>query len=125
MQLRCETIKAQFPSDKTAARMVAEHDVIFDLTDEKGEKVHGTSEKAVYSSVITGNATNNLIELTGNPVLQTTNGTIQNAIIILDLAKHTLLTPGQFKIRGGPSTASTNRLVLPKLQPRAREGGTK
>ncbi len=53
--------------------IVAETNVIMDFIDEKGQKTHATSEKAVYTR-LTDPATNELLTLSGNPRLETTNG---------------------------------------------------
>jgi len=104
MRWNCDTVSAEFGSpDGKSGRIIGERDVAFDLTDEKGGKVHGTGQKAVYIFGVSDNQTNNFVELTGNPVIVTTNGSVQNATIIVDVATHTLALPGKFRIVGtGP-----------------------
>jgi lipopolysaccharide export system protein LptA len=59
MHLTCGQVQALAPHGASRTNLVvAEHAVAFDLTDEKGQKVHGTGDKAVYSYGISGNVTN-------------------------------------------------------------------
>jgi lipopolysaccharide export system protein LptA len=64
---------------------VAQTNVIIDLTDEKGQKLHATSEQAVYSYTATPTQTNEIIELTGNPKLDNPQGTLVGDTITYDL----------------------------------------
>src|SRR5207249_4711740 len=102
MNLTCETLAVDFPRGGGAAeRIVAERSVEFDLMDDKGQKIHGTGQKALYTYQVTAAGTNDLVELTGNPLLTMTNGsTFQNSVIILDRAKSKLVAPGKYLIRG-------------------------
>jgi len=113
MSWQCETITAQFSSAARAGRVTAEQDVVFDLSE---EKVHGTSDKAVYTFGVTGNVTNDFVVLTGNPMLVTTNGVFQNSnnVIIMDLAHKTLVAPGKFRIIGTNNASGTDLLQVPK-----------
>ena len=87
---------------------------MFDLTHAKGQTLHGKGEKVVHTYSITPTATNDLIELTGNPILETTNGTFRNSIIILDRAHNKLLAPGKYQIQGLADASATNMLQWPK-----------
>jgi lipopolysaccharide export system protein LptA len=115
MTWRCATLSAQFPSNHIeGARMVAERGVVFDLANPEGATVHGKSEKAVYFTETSAGRTNSFVELTGNPVLETTNGILQNKIIILDIGNQRLVAPGKFKMKGTLAAANTNAFQLPK-----------
>jgi lipopolysaccharide export system protein LptA len=97
-------------------RTVAEQAVVFDLTDDKGQQVHGTGEKAVYTYGRSATVTNEVMELTGSPAtLTTTNFTGQNSVFILDLANHRLGAPGKSKyvMRGLASDGGTNTIRMP------------
>jgi len=97
----CEKLTVNLASaDRKDVKIIGEGAVVFDLTDEKGEKVHGACEQGVYNYNVTSTSTNDTVELTGNPILTTTNGTIENSVIILDRAHNKLITPGQYKIYG-------------------------
>ncbi len=86
------------PGGGRVNRLVAEQAVVFDLTDDRGEKVHGTGAEAIYTYNVSATATNETMVLTGNPaVLAATNFTGRNNVFVLDLAKHRLGAPGKSK----------------------------
>jgi lipopolysaccharide export system protein LptA len=94
--------------------LVAEHSVDFDLISTDGQKVHGTCQKAVYNYAVMDGKTNDTVELTGNPVLQMTNGTIQNPILILDRTQNKLMAPGRYHVKGTLGNLTTNRFPVLK-----------
>ncbi len=102
MNLTSESVRADFPrAGGTAERILAEHSVEFDLLSDKGEKIHGTGERALYTYQASAAGTNDLVELTGNPKLIMTNGsTFENRVIILDRAQGKLIAPGKYMIHG-------------------------
>ena len=102
MNMTCESVAVDFPrGGGTAERILAERSVEFDLMDDKGQKIHGTGQKALYTYRVTPAGTNDLLELTGNPMLTMTNGsTFQNSVIMLDRANGKLVAPGKYLIRG-------------------------
>jgi len=102
MNLTCESVAVDFPQGGgTAERILAERSVEFDLMDDKGQKIRGTGQKALYTYKVTPDRTNDLLELTGNPVLTMTNGsTFQNSVIMLDRANGKLVAPGKYHILG-------------------------
>lgn len=114
MKWLCEklsvTLAAEGPQTR---RMIAEQSVIFDLPGDKGQTVHGTGEKAVYTYSVTPAATNEIVVLTGNPILETTNGTFRNRIIILDRAHNKLFATGKYHIQGLASGGPTNSFQWP------------
>ena len=123
MQCDCEKLTARaVESGEKVQRIVAERDVVFDLIQENArkarvndrpQKVHGTGDKAVYSYGITAGATNEVVELTGNPaMLQTTNCAFQNPIIILDCAHEKVVAPGRYQIQGSATAGGTNKFRL-------------
>jgi lipopolysaccharide export system protein LptA len=93
----------------------AEQAVAFDLVDEFGRKVKGRGERAVYRYNVVRGVTNNLVELTGNPVLETTNGVFFGQRIILDLGNGRLIAPASYRIRGTVPGGATNAFELPKV----------
>jgi lipopolysaccharide export system protein LptA len=110
----CEQMEAEMPgAGGKLERITAERNVLFDLTDEKGQKVHGEGQRAVYYNRITATATNELLELTGSPFLETTNGTFRNSVILLDRAKNKLVAPGKYRMRGPVPSGLTNAFKLP------------
>ncbi len=100
--------------DDKSRRIVAEQAVVFDLTDAKGQTIHGKGEKVVNTYSITPIATNDLIELTGDPILETTNGTFRNSIILLDRAHNKLLALGKYQMQGVADASATNTFQWPK-----------
>ena len=118
IQWACERLTALAPpGGGRINRTVGEQAVVFDLTDDKGQQVHGTGDKAVYTYNATATATNEIMELTGSPAtLTTTNFTDQNHLFILDLANHRLGAPGKSKLvmRDLASVGGTNTVLTPQ-----------
>jgi lipopolysaccharide export system protein LptA len=115
MNLTCETVTLDSPRpDGSLHTIIAQNSVEFDLTDEKDQKIHGTGRKAVYTYNATSAATNDVVELTGNPILVMTNGTFQNSVIILDRMNGRLLAPGEYTMRGVLDASATNGALFPK-----------
>jgi lipopolysaccharide export system protein LptA len=117
IQWACEKLMALAPpGGGRINRTVGEQAVVFDLTDDKGQQVHGTGDKAVYTYGVSSTATNEMMELTGDPAtLITTNVTGWNKVFILDLANHRLGAPGKSKyvMRGLASAGGTNSVLTP------------
>jgi len=119
MKWACEKMTAQLPGEgELGHSIVAEQAVVFDLIDQEGQqtkKVHGKGEKAVYTYSVSGLATNDVVELSGHPVLETPQGTIENSLIILDRAHNRLMAPGRYRIYG--SALPDVRGAFPSLKP--------
>ena len=97
-------------------RMVADKNVSFDLTDDKGQKVHGLGDRSVYVYQASTTATNETMELTGNPAVVTASTNIvgRNKVIEMNLTTHTVRAPGRYQIRGTiASTSATNAVSSP------------
>ncbi len=113
MEWTCERLSAQLPpEDRGASSMLAERAVVFDLTDDKGQQIHGRCEQAHYTYNRTATWTNDIVELTGDPILETTNGKVQNRVIILDRVNHSLVAPGEYKITSVAEAGGTNTFPL-------------
>jgi lipopolysaccharide export system protein LptA len=98
--------------------VIAEPQVVFDLTDERGQRFHGTGKKVVYTHRVTTTRTNDVVVLTGSPaMLAATNLVGRNDLIQFDLASHTITAPGKYKLRGTASAVSTVSLQPPKTKP--------
>jgi len=117
IQWRCGQVSASAPHGAVRTNyVVAEQAVVFDATDDKGEKVHGTGDKAVYTYGVSGGATNETMVLDGNPAeLTGTNFTGRNSMFIMDLANHHVGVPGKsrFVVRDVLSSGNTNLVLLP------------
>lgn len=118
MQWSCEQVAALAPHGAGRTnQVVAEQTVVFDMTDDRGQKVHGTGDKAVYTYGVSGVVTNEMIVLTGNPArLVATNFAGVNSIFILDLANHRLGAPGKSKyvVRDLVKAGGTNQMRMPQ-----------
>lgn len=118
MDIVCEglTVLAPKPDEKV---LVAEQKVVFDLISEKGTKIHGTGDEAVYTNSITSTVTNDLLTLVGNPAcLVTTNGTNFSKTFVLDRARNRLISLGDYKVLGVAPAIATNAFKLQKPQSR-------
>ena len=100
--------------------MTAEQAVEFSLKagmdEDQLQDVHGTCDHAVYNYAVTPSGTNDRMTLTGNPILETTNGIFKNKILILDCANNKLMAPGKYKISGTNATTTaipTNLFRIP------------
>jgi lipopolysaccharide export system protein LptA len=116
MAWACEDLTVYLPAGGGRIEQIdAEQSVTFDLVDEFGRKVKGRGERAVYRYNVVRGVTNNLVELTGNPVLETTNGVFFGQRIILDLGNGRLIAPASYRIRGTVPGGSTNAFEFPKV----------
>ena len=124
MSLSSETLDFDLPQSLGRAQTItAQNSVDFDLLDEKGQKVHGTGQKAVYTYSATDAATNDVVELTGNSMLTMTNGSsFRNSIIILDRTNGKLMAPGKYAIHGiaDTGTLSTNSVFTVQSKPKKK-----
>jgi len=85
MQLTCETLTAKLSAGgNRIENFVGEEKVVFDLVNEKGEKLRGTGDKMVYTYTAADAGTNEMVELTGNPVLETAQGVVRGDVITYD-----------------------------------------
>ncbi len=116
----CETLTVEAGQGaETWRKIVARRGVIFDLTDEQGQKVHGKGDEAVYDFSVNGSATNELVKLHGAPAtLENTNATVQNAEIVLDRRRNQVIAPGAtYQIHGAASVPGGGLILPQKLQP--------
>lgn len=120
MNWACETLTAQLPAEGGSIdRLVAEQRVTFDGHDAQGQPARGTGDKAVYARELAGAATNETIRLTGNPArLETTDGVVRNGLIIWNLARNSISTPGPYSIH--MLARNTNTVQMPTKLPRTR-----
>jgi lipopolysaccharide export system protein LptA len=119
MSWRCEEVTVQGTNgEDRKQRMVARQSVAFDLLSPNGEKVHGTCEQAVYDYNVTAAGTNETVELTGNPVIETTNATLRNAVIVMDRSNNKIYVPGKYRMYGTVNPTMTNELRLPPIRKR-------
>jgi len=110
MNWACESLTVRSSTNHgQVEQLIADGGVVFDLRDEKGQKVHGKGDKAVYTYTIHDNVTNDVLNLTGSPaLLESTSGTVTNNLIILDRANNTLVARGDYQVRGTTRLVDTN-----------------
>ncbi|HEV2207766.1 MAG TPA: hypothetical protein VG167_03275 [Verrucomicrobiae bacterium] len=118
MNWACESMTVQaIPGGQV---LTAEQGVVFDLMNDRGQKTHGLGDKAVYTNSIVGTVTNELLTLTGQPaVLISTNGTVENSVIIMDQIRGTVVVKGKdYRLSGTAKAVDTNLFTLPRNKPK-------
>jgi lipopolysaccharide export system protein LptA len=120
MTLACETMDFHLPAaGRQVDSVIARQKVAFDLLSDKGQALRGSSEQAVYTYSVTPAGTNKVVELTGNPALETTNGLVRASVMILDLANGKALIPGtgtKYQIHSSVAAIDTNQIRWPRLK---------
>jgi lipopolysaccharide transport protein LptA len=126
MNWSCEDLAVAFPAqEQRTASVTAERRVAFDLLDDNGGKVHGTGDRALFERSESRVATNQILKLAGNPAtLQATNMTFRNKLIVVDLARNSILASGSYNISGLMSGFQTNLLTVPGQAKKPRAGAT-
>jgi lipopolysaccharide export system protein LptA len=111
MDLACEVLTVHMPqSGGKLDSIIAETNVAIDFLDEKGQKVHGTGGKAIYTYNVIGTYTNDVLELMDNPVLRTAQGDWYGDTIRLDRVNNTITgTHSRMVIRSG--AGETNDII--------------
>lgn len=108
MKLTCELLTIEAPTFAQGKfnRASAYTNVIIDWVDDKGQPNHATSDKAVYTYVLTNTITgadphwetNAAVVLTGNPVVTNTSGTFRGDPIIWDRMSDTITSPNMVRM---------------------------
>lgn len=126
MKLTSEWLVADLPqSGGHVNHIVAETNVVIDATDEKGQAVHATGDKAVYDYQVQGSVTNETITLTGNPEMDNAQDTLTGDVIIWDRANNHLNATNQKMIfrqnlngaetgTNSPPTTNSNKPIAPQ-----------
>jgi lipopolysaccharide export system protein LptA len=92
LNMTCELLTAT-SSDGGSSRpdhIVAETNVVIDALDSQGKPVHATAKKAIYDYKVTGTVTNDTIELSGNPHIESHIGPSTGDPIIWDRVNNTV-----------------------------------
>lgn len=119
----CETLDVQLPEPGGRVEKIVSHQsVIFELVDEQKRRIHGSGDKAVYIGTFTSAATNEVLELTGNPCWLrsyaangATNGLVRSPVLVLDLARRkAVIPPGNWAIRGAAPAPGLDAIGLPE-----------
>jgi len=99
MKMSCEWLAADLPqSGGRVTNIVAETNVVIDATDDKGQKMHATGDRAVYVFSVENGVTNETVTLTGNARLENTQGWLTGDSIIWDRAHERLSVPSNPKM---------------------------
>lgn len=82
MNLTCEYLLAIMPQrGGRIESIVAKTNVVMDMVDDKGDKVHGTGEELLYTYEVSETATNEIVRLTGNPYIESAQGRTRADVI--------------------------------------------
>ncbi len=99
MKLSCEWLAADLPqTGGRVTNIVAETNVVIDATDDKGQKMHATGDRAVYVYHVQDGITNETVTLTGNARLENAQGWLTGDSIIWDRAHDRLSVPSNPKM---------------------------
>ena len=116
LNVRCDRLTARLPADAGHIEsIIAEQNVEFDAVDGRGKRIRGTSQKAVYTWKVTDNITNELVELTGNPVLNTDQGTLAGDVIVFDRLTGRITATNPRMTVSQPESSITNALQQTNL----------
>jgi lipopolysaccharide export system protein LptA len=114
MKLTCDVLTATLPkSGGHVDRIVAERNVVIDAADTHGEPVHATCDRATYTFKVENAVTNELIELSGDPRIETKTRSVTGEPIIWDRLNNsfygTNLHMTGILSQSQPKVASTNQ----------------
>ena len=99
MKLTCEWLAADLPqTGNRVTNIVAETNVVVDATDEKGQKMHATGDRAVYVFSVENGITNETVTLTGNARLENAQGWLTGDSIVWDRVHERLSVPSNPKM---------------------------
>jgi lipopolysaccharide export system protein LptA len=125
MKLTCALLIADQPeSGGRLNHVVAETNVVIDVTDAKGKTTHATGDKAVYSYDVQNGVTNETVTLTafnGNPQprVEDTQGITTADVIFWDRANNTFRASGHYhlepKTSGAPAGTNAPAVTTNKL----------
>lgn len=91
MKLTCEELTADLPqSGGHIDHLVALTNVVMDSVDDKGQTNHATSDKAVYDYNVVNGVTNEIVTLTGNAKVESSEDTMTGEPIIWDRVNNTI-----------------------------------
>jgi lipopolysaccharide export system protein LptA len=101
MKLRSELLTAELPHEGANNRVhhiVAETNVDIDFLNDNGEHTHATGQKAVYDFKVINGVTNELLELTGHPRIDLTNGWMTADVFVMNRTTGTLIGRDNFHL---------------------------
>jgi lipopolysaccharide transport protein LptA len=114
MKLTCGWLTVNLPqAGERLDRIVAETNVVIDFTDDKGQKYHVTSAKAVYAYTMENSTTNETVTFTGSPRVEMNQGTIESEPMVWDRVRNKFIFHAPKMISNGAPMTGTNE--APKL----------
>lgn len=131
MKLRSELLTIEAPkltNGNKYNRATALTNVVIDWVDDRGTN-HATSDKAVYTYVITNLSetpdikrfeTNAMVVLTGNPIVTGPQGTFRGDPIYYDRINDTITSPNMLRMTVNPAETNTTG-IFESTTPKANE----
>ena len=119
VNVTCDVLTARLPTNGTRVdSIIAESNVVM-LIPEKGATNRATSDRAVYTYSVNAGVTNEVLELTGSPAIETPQGTMTGTKITWDRARDNIsATDSHMSYRPStnapPGEVSTNAAPEPK-----------
>ena len=119
VNVTCDLLTARLPTNGTRVdSIIAESNVVM-LIPEKGATNRATADKAVYTYSVNAGVTNEVLELTGSPAIETPQGTMTGTKITWDRARDNIsATDSHMSYRPStntpPAEVSTNAAPEPK-----------
>ena len=99
MKMSCEWLAADLPqTGGRVTNIVAETNVVIDATDDKGQTMHATGDRAVYVYSVENDVTNETVTLTGHARLENSQGWLTGDSIIWDRVRERLSVPSNPKM---------------------------
>jgi len=117
MRLTCELMTANVPeAGGQIDHIVAEHNVVIEALNEKGQTNRATADKAVYSYKVAGSVTNATVVLTGNPLVEDPQITLTGDPIVWDRINNRMHATNQKMVIHSNSAGKTNVVVKPSVK---------
>jgi lipopolysaccharide transport protein LptA len=108
VNLTCDVLTARVPAEgKRVDSIIAESNVVI-LIPDKGITNRATAAKAIYTYQVVGTKTNETLELTGSPAVESPQGTMTGDAIIWDRGSDTIRATNQRMTYRPAPAASTN-----------------
>lgn len=107
VSLTCERLTVTIPTEGTRVDKIVAEDKVVLLIPEKGITNRATADKATYTYVIRDGRTNEVLELTGSPAIETPQGTLTGDPITWDRTANVIRAVNQHMIFR-TDTVSTN-----------------
>ena len=115
MKIACGVLTVKLPVEGASRveSIIAERDVVLEQSGSRA-----TAEKAIYTFSVTATATNDVIELRGNPVLETPEVTIRGDVLIYDRVLDTFVADKNIRTTFRPGSAKAPSFPFPGMSPK-------